>query len=59
MDINDLRSIFTLLVFFVFIGIAAWAYSPKRKQAFDEAAHLPLDDDEPPLHRGGAGQQHN
>ncbi|MDP2169270.1 MAG: cbb3-type cytochrome c oxidase subunit 3 [Rhodocyclaceae bacterium] len=58
MDINDLRSIFTVLVFGAFIGIVAWAYSSKRKQAFDEAARLPLDDDAPAA-GGGAGQQHN
>ncbi len=58
MDINDLRSIFTVLVFGAFIGIVAWAYSSKRKQAFDEAARLPLDDDAPAT-GSGAGQQHN
>jgi cytochrome c oxidase cbb3-type subunit 4 len=47
MDINDLRTIFTMLVFFAFIGIVAWTYSSKRKDAFDEAARLALDDDEP------------
>lgn len=59
MDINDLRSVFTMLVFLAFIGIVAWAYSSKRKQAFDEAANLPLDDDEPVVRSDNAGQQHN
>ncbi|MDP1605951.1 MAG: cbb3-type cytochrome c oxidase subunit 3 [Rhodocyclaceae bacterium] len=58
MDINDLRSLFTVLVFGAFIGIVAWAYSSKRKQAFDEAARLAVDDEEPAA-GGGAGQQHN
>jgi cytochrome c oxidase cbb3-type subunit IV len=35
-----------LLVLFVVGGI--WAYSPRRKQDFDEAARLPLDDDSRP-----------
>jgi len=58
MDINDLRSLFTVLLFGAFIGIVAWAYSSKRKQAFDEAARLPLDDDAPAA-RGDADQPHN
>ena len=58
MDINDLRSIITVLIFLLFIGIVAWTYSAKRKQSFEEAARL--DDDEAPVARGGdAGQQHN
>lgn len=47
MDINDLRSLFTVVMFAMFIGIVLWAYSGKRKQAFDEAALLPFSDDEP------------
>jgi cytochrome c oxidase cbb3-type subunit 4 len=46
-DINDLRSIFTVLTFLMFIGIVAWAYSGHRKAAYEEAAMLPLIDDEP------------
>lgn len=44
MDINDLRSVFTVLSLVVFIGIVWWAYSDRRKVAYDEAARLPLDD---------------
>ncbi len=47
MDINDLRSLFTVLAFVAFIGIVVWAYSGRRKKAFDEAAMLPFTDDEP------------
>jgi cytochrome c oxidase cbb3-type subunit 4 len=45
MDINDLRSGFTVLALFVFLGIVWWAYSDRRKVAYEEAAMLPLDDD--------------
>ena len=45
MDINDLRSAFTVLALFVFLGIVWWAYSDRRKVAYEEAAMLPLDDD--------------
>ncbi len=47
MDINDLRSLFTVVTFVMFIAIVWWAYSGKRKQAFEEAALLPFTDDEP------------
>jgi len=30
----------------IFFGIVVWAYSRKRKPEFDEAARLPLDDDD-------------
>ena len=47
MDINDLRSLFTVVMFAMFIGIVWWTYSEGRKQAFEEAAMLPFTDDEP------------
>lgn len=37
-----LGSVFTVLSFFVFIGIVLWAYSSRRKQGFDEAARDPF-----------------
>ncbi|MCF8197229.1 MAG: CcoQ/FixQ family Cbb3-type cytochrome c oxidase assembly chaperone [Sulfuritalea sp.] len=45
MDINDLRSLFTVLAFIAFIGIVWWAYSDRRKATYEQAAMLPLDDD--------------
>lgn len=60
MDINDLRSLITVLLFLAFIAIVAWAYSAKRKQAFDEAAKLAVDDDDTPvIERSSVGQGHN
>ncbi len=53
MDINDWRSLFTVLAFAIFVAIVVWAYSSRRKQAFEEAARLPLDDDEPGIGGGG------
>ena len=46
MDINDLRGLSTLLLMIGFIGVCLWAYSSKRKQAFDDAANLPFADEE-------------
>ncbi|MBX9812116.1 MAG: CcoQ/FixQ family Cbb3-type cytochrome c oxidase assembly chaperone [Burkholderiales bacterium] len=45
MDINFARSVLTLVLLVVFIGIVAWAWSGKRRQAFDAAARLPFDDE--------------
>jgi cytochrome c oxidase cbb3-type subunit 4 len=47
MDAGDWRGIFTAVMFLLFIGICAWAWSSKRKQDFDEAAQLPLQDEPP------------
>ena len=46
MDINDLRGISTAFLMFAFIGMCFWAYSKKRKKAFEEAANLPFADEE-------------
>jgi cytochrome c oxidase cbb3-type subunit 4 len=46
MDINDLRSLMTVLSLLTFVGIVLWAYSSRRKQAFDEAAHLVFDEED-------------
>ncbi len=59
MDINDLRSIITVLAFLLFMGIVWWDYSDRRKQTYDEAARLPLDDDSPLVPGKGAGQADN
>ncbi|MCX8087128.1 MAG: cbb3-type cytochrome c oxidase subunit 3 [Rhodocyclaceae bacterium] len=55
MDINDLRTLSTVLAFVAFVGIVIWAWSGKRKRAFDEAASLPLEDDAPLPPTGRAG----
>jgi cytochrome c oxidase cbb3-type subunit 4 len=47
MDVNDLRSITTLLMFVVFVGIVVWAWAAKRRTSFDDAAQLPFMDDLP------------
>lgn len=46
MDLNDLRSIMTLVACATFIGIVVWAYSGRRQQAFSEAARLPFEEEE-------------
>jgi cytochrome c oxidase cbb3-type subunit IV len=54
MDINDFRSVTTVLGLACFLAIAVWAFSPGRKARFEEAANLPFtDDDELPAPRLG------
>jgi cytochrome c oxidase cbb3-type subunit 4 len=45
MDLNDLRSVVTLVLFLAFLGIVAWAWSARRRSAFDAAAQLPFADE--------------
>ena len=46
MDLTLFHSIWTVVLFVLFIGIWVWAWSNKRKDAFDAAAHLPFADDD-------------
>jgi len=46
MDINDLRSITTVLGLLCFLGIVGWAYAKGSKKGFDEAANLPFAENE-------------
>jgi len=41
------HGIWTLLLLLIFIGIVVWAWSARRKQRFEEAAQIPLQDDKP------------
>lgn len=47
MDIAVFHSGWTVLLVATFIGIVVWAFSGRRKQRFDEAARIPLNDDLP------------
>lgn len=57
MDINDLRSLFTVLGLFCFLSICFWAYSKRARAGFDEAALLPFTDDDVPPSKGGRQSQ--
>ena len=47
MDLNDLRSVATVVLLLAFLAITAWAWSARRKGDFDAAARLPLVDEPP------------
>ena len=38
MDLDDIQSLVTVASFATFIGVVWWAYSARRKSAFDRAA---------------------
>lgn len=45
MTFTLLQSVWTIVVMITFLGIVWWAFSIKRKSAFDEAARLPFEDE--------------
>jgi cytochrome c oxidase cbb3-type subunit 4 len=46
MDVNTLRTVLTVICFLVFLCIVGWAWSGANRSRFQEAARLPLDDDD-------------
>jgi cytochrome c oxidase cbb3-type subunit 4 len=40
------HSFWTVALLILFIGIVLWAFSSRRKRGFDEAARLPLEDED-------------
>jgi len=49
MDLVTFHSWWTVAMLVLFIGIVVWAWSGKRRRAFEEAARLPLEDDDSDL----------
>jgi cytochrome c oxidase cbb3-type subunit 4 len=45
MDVNTLRIIATVACFATFVGILAWAGARRNRAAFEEAAHIPFQQD--------------
>lgn len=45
MDVNDLRSLMTVVSFALFMGIMVWVFARRNKEDFEAAAQLPLDQD--------------
>lgn len=45
MDFALFHAVWTVLLVAIFVGIWIWAWSGKRKSAFDAAARAPLEDD--------------
>ena len=47
MDINLIREVVTVVSFLVFVGIVLYAGWPPNARRFEEAALVPLQDDDP------------
>ena len=43
---NLILSIWTVVVFLLFIAICFWAWSGRKKQDFEEAAQIPFQEDD-------------
>jgi cytochrome c oxidase cbb3-type subunit 4 len=41
-DVNDWRSLVTVLSLAMFVGLMVWTWARKRQDAFKEAAQLPF-----------------
>lgn len=48
MSVGTFHALWSLLILGLFLGVVFWAWSSKRKQSFDEAARIPLEDDDAP-----------
>ncbi len=46
MDYGTYGSLMTVVMLVVFVGIIVWAWSGKRRAAFEAAARMPLEDDD-------------
>jgi cytochrome c oxidase cbb3-type subunit IV len=45
MDMGTLKGLSTVFVMIAFIGVCWWAYAPRRRERFKDAANLPFADD--------------
>jgi cytochrome c oxidase cbb3-type subunit 4 len=45
---GHLSGVITAVLMLAFIGIVLWAWSSRRRSAFDAAARLPLEEDSAP-----------
>ena len=45
MEMGTIRGLWTLLALIAFVGVTWWAWSGRRRERFDEAARLPLEED--------------
>lgn len=55
MDTTILHTIFTVVLFVLFIGLFVWAYSRSPLKRFETAQQLPFEDDE--LHQRSVVEQ--
>ena len=44
--VTQIQVVWTIVVMIVFLAIVFWAWSGRRKESFDEAANIPLEDED-------------
>ncbi len=54
-----LSGIITGLLLALFVGGCIWAWSPKHKRAFDQAARIPLQDADADIDTDAADMRHD
>ena len=59
MDQGTMQGIGTILAMAAFLGVCWWAFSKHKKKDFEEASHLPFDDEELEEMDRGAGESRN
>ncbi len=58
MNITLVQTVWTVIAFVSFVGIVIWAWSGKRKDSFEEASRLALDDDDNPAKANDHPKEH-
>lgn len=56
LDPAFVQTVWTVLAFAAFVGIALWAGSRRARRRFDEAQQLPFEDDANARQGGGGGR---
>ncbi len=51
MDQGTLQSIATVLVAVAFAGVCWWAFHPRRRERFEDAANLPFAENDELIHK--------
>lgn len=59
MDLGDIMSAWTVVALVLFVVIVIWAWSGKRRQAFEEAARIPLENDDEMITPGATLKENN
>ncbi len=44
--VTQIQVVWTIVVMIVFLAIVFWAWSGRRKESFDEAANIPLEEED-------------
>ncbi len=43
---TQIQVVWTVIVMIIFVGIVLWAWSGRRKESFNEAANIPLEEED-------------